>query len=69
MSMWQGGTIGFSFFKGLCLIAKSVGTDSPFWVLAENYLFLYNALSNPFLAILALSFLKKNAFIFKYCGI
>lgn len=51
----------FFFFPKVFVIAKSMA-PAHLGVL-ENYLFPYNALSNPFLAILALS-LRKKRYVF-----
>lgn len=53
-------TTGFFFsFKSVCHSKPWAPTHLG---VLENYLFLYSALSNPFLAILALSLRKKTCF-------
>lgn len=57
---WYHRLFFFFFFPKVFVIAKSMA-PAHLGVL-ENYLFPYNALSNPFLAILALSLRKKDMF-------
>lgn len=61
-SMYKSGTVGFFFFFfQRCLLQQSPWAPTHLEVL-ENYLFLYNALSNPFFSYISIIFKKKRCF-------